>query len=254
MILRLTVALATATVLFAQTPDFTGVWKIKSEASKGVPPGDYLEIFEKKDPGFIETTGNFGQREYRSKMTLDVSGKEGWVNVRGVPHKATSTWDGNTLVVKMKGPAPQNAVIIRKYSLSPDGKTLTIDVASSMNGRDQQQTYVLDRADTAAGERLTKAEAKASASHKNLKLLGDMPNSDFIDVMNYFAVSLGGNCGTCHVQGDFASDDKKEKVTARQMITMTGKINQEYFGGHTEVRCYTCHHGNEHPRSRPDIQ
>src|ERR1041384_3706005 len=47
---------------------------------------------------------------------------------------------------------------------------------------------------------------------KNVKLLGDMPVSQFIPVMNYFAVSMGRRCNFCHVnnngQWDYASDAK----------------------------------------------
>ena len=50
---------------------------------------------------------------------------------------------------------------------------------------------------------------------KNVKLLGDMPVSQFIPVMNYFAVSMGRRCNFCHVntngQWDYASDAKPEK-------------------------------------------
>src|SRR5436189_938957 len=59
---------------------------------------------------------------------------------------------------------------------------------------------------------------------KNIKLLGDMPVSQFIPVMNYFAVSMGRRCNFCHVnnsgQWDYASDAKPEKNTAREMIRM----------------------------------
>jgi len=70
--------------------------------------------------------------------------------------------------------------------------------------------------------------------------------------MNMMRASLGVNCDYCHVVDDkngwnFASDDKKEKKAAREMIAMVLKINKEQFAGRTEVGCWTCHRGATHP-------
>ena len=69
---------------------------------------------------------------------------------------------------------------------------------------------------------------------KNVKLLGDMPVSQFIPVMNYFASSLGRRCNFCHVnnngQWDYAADTKPEKNTAREMIKMVLDINKKFPG------------------------
>jgi hypothetical protein len=36
---------------------------------------------------------------------------------------------------------------------------------------------------------------------------------------------------------------------------MTAKINKKYFKGSQPmaVTCYTCHHGNEEPKSTPEV-
>jgi hypothetical protein len=53
-----------------------------------------------------------------------------------------------------------------------------------------------------------------------------------------------------------ASDDRAEKNIARKMISMTNKINKDFFNATTkygdenallEIRCVTCHHGEPHP-------
>jgi photosynthetic reaction center cytochrome c subunit len=86
---------------------------------------------------------------------------------------------------------------------------------------------------------------------KNVKLLGDMPVSQFIPVMNYFAASMGRRCNFCHVNNsgtwDYASDAKPEKNTAREMIKMVLDVNKTTFKGNTEVSCYLCHRGLNHP-------
>ena len=49
--------------------------------------------------------------------------------------------------------------------------------------------------------------------------------------MRTFTTGLGVQCGYCHVglPADRALDDKKEKLTARKMITMTLAINDQYL-------------------------
>jgi hypothetical protein len=48
---------------------------------------------------------------------------------------------------------------------------------------------------------------------------------------------------------DFASDDKQEKKTGREMIRLVLDVNEKNFRGHPAVGCYTCHLGKEHPAS-----
>jgi hypothetical protein len=70
-------------------------------------------------------------------------------------------------------------------------------------------------------------------------------------IMMKFAAALGGNCQTCHVQGDFASDENPHKVIARGMITMTKEINAKFPDGKEHVTCYTCHRGTHEPAMAP---
>ena len=84
---------------------------------------------------------------------------------------------------------------------------------------------------------------------KNLKLLKP---EDIRPMMAAFNVAMGGKCTGCHVEGDFASDDKKDKETARRMITMTREINLNFSDGKEHVTCFTCHRGSEHPRTAPE--
>ena len=88
---------------------------------------------------------------------------------------------------------------------------------------------------------------------ENLQVLS--PDS-FRAMMPVFVQSLGladmGGCTFCHVQGNFASDEKEEKVMARKMIMMVRDINANTFNGEQEVTCFTCHRGSPHPASQPE--
>jgi photosynthetic reaction center cytochrome c subunit len=88
---------------------------------------------------------------------------------------------------------------------------------------------------------------------KNIQVLKDIPADQLIPSMQFIAASLGVDCDFCHVQGDFAKDDKQPKKTAREMITMMFAINKDNFGGHLEVTCYTCHRGSNDPVGTPVI-
>ena len=88
----------------------------------------------------------------------------------------------------------------------------------------------------------------AGEQFKNVQMLKDVPSGQFMQYMRSFNAALGVECGFCHV-ADRSSDEKHEKVMARQMIAMNHEINQKFFNGKMEVRCFTCHKGAEHPVS-----
>jgi Photosynthetic reaction centre cytochrome C subunit len=83
---------------------------------------------------------------------------------------------------------------------------------------------------------------------KNLKLLKP---EHVMEIMQGFTHALGVKCDFCHVQGDFAADDKPHKEMARKMIVMTHEINTKFPDGKMHVTCYTCHRGAEEPATRP---
>lgn len=96
-------------------------------------------------------------------------------------------------------------------------------------------------------------EKTAAQVYKNIQVLKDVPASQLIPGMRYITTALGVQCSYCHVKGNFASDDKRPKHTARRMMTMLFAINNNNFGGRTEVSCYTCHQGNHEPMSVPAL-
>ena len=88
----------------------------------------------------------------------------------------------------------------------------------------------------------------AGEQFKNVQILKEVPSGQFIGYMHAFNASLGVECTFCHAQ-DRSSDEKEEKLMARKMLTMTHDINEKFFAGKMEVRCFTCHKGASHPVS-----
>jgi hypothetical protein len=100
---------------------------------------------------------------------------------------------------------------------------------------------------------------------KNLKIFPkDISRPELIANMKFFAQSLGVRCTYCHVgeEGqplstfDFASDAKEKKLTARKMLAMVHRINEQDFGVHdfskVKVTCFTCHRGSTKPLTAPE--
>jgi tetratricopeptide (TPR) repeat protein len=98
---------------------------------------------------------------------------------------------------------------------------------------------------------------------ENLKVLDeDIGPRDLGATMRGFAMGLGVRCTNCHVgeEGqpldtfDFASDEKEQKLIARQMLRMVAAINDDFLAemdpaveGDVGVTCVTCHRGQNRP-------
>jgi len=91
-----------------------------------------------------------------------------------------------------------------------------------------------------------------------VKVMTGLLAPQFQEEMNFITQALGVNCSTCHVRGNFASDEKPEKLTARRMLEMVKAINKSNFPDYKpkdgesvlgRVTCYTCHHGETSPKT-----
>jgi photosynthetic reaction center cytochrome c subunit len=94
---------------------------------------------------------------------------------------------------------------------------------------------------------------KAEEQYKNIQVLKGIPADQLIPGMQFITASLGVECQFCHVQDTFEKDDKKNKQTARKMMTMMFAINKDNFEGHRAVTCYSCHRGSAVPVAIPPV-
>ena len=122
-----------------------------------------------------------------------------------------------------------------------DGGAPRADLVSPITAAGTEVPLELDWAD--------KGEQPASALFKNVKVLGAVSGNRFMAAMQSMKANLGQKCGLCHLveQKNFASDEKKEKRVAREMIRMNEEVNRRTFGGKVRVTCWTCHRGDEEP-------
>jgi len=97
-------------------------------------------------------------------------------------------------------------------------------------------------------------EQPAGEVFKNIQLPGlkEVPAGRLLLVMNLgYSRALGVACTHCHVEQDFASDDKRPKRAAREMAVMHRMINGELGKMQnleskpkpTAINCSTCHRG-----------
>src|SRR5579872_1317850 len=94
----------------------------------------------------------------------------------------------------------------------------------------------------------------AEQVYKNIQQLKGTPADQLPAAMQFIAVSLGTNCGTCHDTQKYEADDKGPKKTAREMMAMVASINKESFRGSRTITCYSCHRGSLRPISTPPVQ
>jgi hypothetical protein len=93
---------------------------------------------------------------------------------------------------------------------------------------------------------------------KSVVLLKGIPIDTFLDAMGMFANAMGNDCTFCHSpkaaldRAEFAVPTPRI-LRARQMIAMMNTINENFFGGRPRVTCFTCHGGNQSPRSDPNL-
>jgi len=86
---------------------------------------------------------------------------------------------------------------------------------------------------------------KPPMEYKNLKVLKS--GDQLLDVMRTFNISLRESCTFCHTPPDFASDTRPTKAKAREMMRMTEDLDAKLGNG--SVTCYTCHRGDETPKT-----
>jgi hypothetical protein len=132
-------------------PNFTGDWKLntsKSNFGEAPAPDSWTYKIDHADPkvtSVAKTSGPMGEFEMKSACTTDSKEctNEGF---QGSPIKSVMKWDGDTLVNDAKGQfGEMDFTMNQKWTLSADGKTLTIVQTTSTSMGEFTQTLVFDK-------------------------------------------------------------------------------------------------------------
>lgn len=149
---RLAISLAALSVgtLFAQSkPDFSGEWKMvpaKSDfGTMPAPTAGMVKITHNEPALKVVNTDTGDQGTFTTESTYTTDGKECINKGRmGGDVKSTLKWDGSALIIDSKVDFQGNEIAItNRWTLSEDGKTLTMNVhfASSMGDGDARVVY-----------------------------------------------------------------------------------------------------------------
>jgi hypothetical protein len=87
--------------------------------------------------------------------------------------------------------------------------------------------------------------AQTPSEFSNIVVLKDMTDQEIRDTMELWVKQVGLTCMDCHVEGDYASEEKHEKQIARQMYRLVQALNQQEFfsSGGRKADCFLCHRG-----------
>jgi len=103
---------------------------------------------------------------------------------------------------------------------------------------------------------LPPSDAKpVSKVYKNVKVLGDVKEDAFLQLMTAMAewvAPVDQGCAFCHNPADFADESLYTYKVARRMLEMTRDLNANWkihvaASAPTGVTCYTCHRGQPVP-------
>lgn len=130
-------------------PDWNGVWKMdpaRSDFGSGPVSASRLDKISMDGVNLTDTITQKLQRgpESTYDMIYTIDGKECTNHVRGNLVKSTAKWEGDELVIDSKVFALREADIQDRWSLSADGKTITLrrHMTGAMTA---EQTLIFDR-------------------------------------------------------------------------------------------------------------
>ena len=153
--LTVLVAFATVTGLAQQKPDFSGTWKLnvaKSDFGPLPPPESRTDVITHKEPSItdeVSAAGAQGKQQYTAKYTTD--GKEVTNQIATREVKSILKWKGSNLVINSTLVYEGSDVKgVGTWSLSADGKTLTISAHYTSAMGEADQKLIFEKQESAA--------------------------------------------------------------------------------------------------------
>lgn len=131
-------------------PNFTGSWKLnsaKSEFGQFPAPSAMTQTAKHEDPSLKVATKmatDNGDMDFDSTYSTD--GKETTNAFGPSSMKSVAKWEGDTLTIQTKGQFGDNEITIQdKWTLSEDGKTLTMQRRFVSSQGEMEQKYVMEK-------------------------------------------------------------------------------------------------------------
>jgi hypothetical protein len=144
-------ALTSLLSLAADKPNYTGAWKINSAKSDFGPmpqgPDKFERTVDHKDPAMKMTTvQSMNGNERTTDVAYTINGQEQVVKTGMGEVKVTPAWKDNSLEVTSKREIQGMEIkSLEKWSLSADGKVLTVETTLNTPQGDFTMKFVLDK-------------------------------------------------------------------------------------------------------------
>lgn len=140
-------------VTAAQRVDFSGTWALDKSRSEGVPPGMEQTMTVRQTGDRVDVEAKIisaqGEREIKDQFMLDGKETEFSPGAAQSKGKRTSKWtaDGKGFDVTEeatieRGNGPEHFKATRRWQLSDDGKTLTIEMTFNEPGGPGKSKHV----------------------------------------------------------------------------------------------------------------
>ncbi|OGD21370.1 MAG: hypothetical protein A2W03_04815 [Candidatus Aminicenantes bacterium RBG_16_63_16] len=131
-------------------PDFSGTWVLNSQRTDFAgerPPQSKVQQVEKQGTALTVTIDEINERgTVHGVARYTTDGEEAVNDVLGFPMTSSISWEGDVMIMRTWGRfGNADIMLIDRWSLSPDGKTLTIARQFQGRGRIVDQTLVFDR-------------------------------------------------------------------------------------------------------------
>ncbi len=131
-------------------PNFTGDWKLnpaKSDFGQMPAPNSMSSKIAHDEPNLKTTSrSSSDQGDFEFQATYTTDGKECTNELMGNPVKSTVKWDGDALLINSNAKFGDNELTIQdRWTLSEDGKTLTIARVFKSSMGEMAQKMVLEK-------------------------------------------------------------------------------------------------------------
>lgn len=131
-------------------PNFSGTWVLnpqRTEFAGENPPQSKVQRVEHNGVDLIVTIDEITERgTVHGVARYTTDGQDVVNDVLGNPMKSSIGWEGDVMIMRTWGRfGSLDIMLIDRWSLSPDGKTLTIARQFQGRGRVVDQTLVFDR-------------------------------------------------------------------------------------------------------------
>jgi hypothetical protein len=144
------ITLAGAGWAAADPPEFSGTWVMNvhgSELAGERPPMSKVQRVEHQGTELVVTIDEISERgTVHGVARYTTDGQDAVNDVLGFPMTSSVGWEGSVMIMRTWGRfGNADIMLVDRWSLSPDGKTLTIARQFRGQGRVVDQTLVFDR-------------------------------------------------------------------------------------------------------------